>query len=75
MDDTQRDKKMALIENQCKILMSSFDSVIIFATKYENGDTAHFVEGDGNWFARYGQVREWVNSQERVDIKGSDKEP
>lgn len=65
-ETSQRDKKMSLIQNQAAILASSFDSVMIFCTKHEEGgDTAHYSYGVGNWFARYGQITDWLN-QERV---------
>ena len=67
MDDTQRDKKLDLLKNQVKFLSDNFDSVIVFASKFdkENEETSYWVEGCGNWCARYGQVREWLVKQER----------
>jgi hypothetical protein len=44
-----------------------FDTVQIFATRHEAGEkngTVHLKWGTGNWFARYGQVREWVLVEE-----------
>ena len=64
MTDEQRDKKMALLENQAKLLMQSFDSVQIFCTKYEGEDTANYVYGGGNFMARYGHVRAWILNQD-----------
>lgn len=65
LDDEQRDKKLELIKNQVAVLMGSFDSVQIFCTKFEGGeDTSHYTFGNGNWFSRYGQVREWVLYEE-----------
>jgi hypothetical protein len=78
MNEEQRDKKMALIQNQVKILLSSFDAVQIFATKYESDDgegkTSHYVYGDGNWYARYGLIRDWVTIEEskRGNIEGEE---
>ena len=73
MDNEQRDKKMDLIKNQARLLSQSFDSVQIFCTKFEperDNDTSHYAYGVGNWFARYGQVREWiVNEEHGVDRK------
>lgn len=40
-----------------------FDTVQIFATKHDGGDdgaTHSFHKGIGNWWARFGQVVEWV---------------
>jgi hypothetical protein len=44
-----------------------FDSVQIFATRCESGElggtiTVHM--GTGNWFTRYGQVKEWIVKQD-----------
>lgn len=66
MNDEQRDKKYELIANQCKFLMNSFDTVMIFATKYEadTGNTSHFIDGRGNWCARYGQIVTWVKTED-----------
>ena len=63
---SQSDKKSDLLKNQAKMLMDSFDTVALFATKYnpENGSTDLFCEGKGNYFARYAQVRDWVIRQE-----------
>ncbi len=44
-----------------------FDSVQIFCTRHESGEhegTLKFTLGEGNWFARYGQVREWLIVQD-----------
>lgn len=46
-----------------------FDSVSIFCTRHEpetEDGTIQISDGCGNWFARYGQVREWLlRSEER----------
>lgn len=62
MTPEQREKKMDLIMNQVKILQASFDSVQIFCTKDEPDQdaTSHFSGGGGNWFARFGQVVDWL---------------
>lgn len=62
LTDEQRDKKRALLANQAKLLMEHFDSIQIFATSYEKetGGTTHWSEGYGNWCARYGHVKSWV---------------
>lgn len=68
MTEEQRQKKAEFLANQAKFIkQSGFDTVQIFASKYEddeNGDTSYWVEGRGNWCARFGQVREWLISQE-----------
>ena len=46
-----------------------FDAVRIFATKYEvdKHQTRHYTEGLGNFFSNYGQVRMWLEQQDRAD--------
>lgn len=66
MMDDQRDKKLDFIKNQAKLLRQSFDSVQIFCTKDEpvEEQTSSFSWGEGNWFTRYGQVKEWTKKEE-----------
>lgn len=45
-----------------------FDTVHIFATRHEPAEadgTINVNNGVGNWFARYGQVKEWIVREER----------
>jgi hypothetical protein len=71
MDDATRERKLDLIKNQIKILMASFDTIQIFATKYDptTGATSHFSSGDGNYFARYGQVCEWLVREDQANVE------
>ena len=58
-----------LIVRAAEQLGEHFDTVQIFVTRHESGDkggTLHNEAGVGNWYARYGQVREWVMQQEEV---------
>jgi len=69
MDDSQKDKKLDLIKNQAKLLLASFDTVQIFATKHDKQDgSVSYHWGDGNWFARYGQVKNWTCKQEAITV-------
>lgn len=73
MDNSQRDKKLELIKNQANLLSQSFDSVQIFCTKFEPDNdhaTSHYAYGNGNWFTRYGQVREWIVREEQGNSNG-----
>lgn len=48
-------------------LMEHFDCVQIFVSQNaegEHGGTVHHNYGAGNWFARYGQVRQWLVQKE-----------
>ena len=63
---TEAEKK--LIEGALTTLGDHFDSVHIFCTRYEPetkvGGTSAINKGVGNWFARYGQIREWLICQD-----------
>lgn len=55
--DVQRVRRVA------KELAEFFDAVQIFASRDESGEhegTINIHIGTGNWFTRYGQVREWI---------------
>lgn len=64
MTDEERDRKKKFIENQAKYIRSQgFDAVMIFASRYDgdpDGNTSYWALGEGNWCARFGQVKEWV---------------
>lgn len=60
-----KEKDMAIIKSHVNQLMEHFDSVHIFATRdHKKGVTMNIQEGLGNWYARYGQVREWLLCEE-----------
>lgn len=58
------------ILNDCLDKLGEFyDSVHIFATRHEpenEGQTLSSNKGRGNWFSRYGQVREWLIREEET---------
>ena len=61
-----------LLERHCRQLMEHFDTVEIFCSKQvdeEGGKgrrvTGGTVWGEGNFFARYGQVKLWVEENEK----------
>jgi len=50
-------------------LAEHFDCVEILVSRHENGvanGTMHISYGAGNWFARYGQVRQWLIQQDQA---------
>jgi hypothetical protein len=67
------DSDVARVKSAINTLSEHFDTVQIFCTRHEAGEldgtiTAQF--GSGNWYARYGQVQEWINiQQENAAIK------
>lgn len=55
------------IKEACQTLAEHFDSVHIFATRHESGElggTVNVQYGEGNWFARLGQVQSWLTRQD-----------
>lgn len=56
-----------LVKKHVEALGEHFDSVHIFCTRHEAGEengTVQLNQYAGNFFARYGQVREWLIRQE-----------
>jgi hypothetical protein len=53
-------------------LREHFDTVQIFATRCDDSghNTMHCFHGAGNWFARYGQVKSFINDTEKDYILG-----
>lgn len=55
---------MERLKAAVRSLMEHFDSVQIFANRCESGSldgTVHASQGGGNWFARFGQCKMWVD--------------
>lgn len=80
-DEGADDRKF--IDAKVAEMMERFDSVMVFATKHEGGDdglTRGYNRGRGNFFTRYGQIREWLIYEEeatRVKVRANpeNKEP
>lgn len=69
MKDTE-DQDMERVQNAINQLSEHFDAVQIFASRHEaeiEDGTISLNLGSGNWFARYGQVRNWIIKQEERD--------
>lgn len=72
--DIERIKKAA------EVLSEHFDTVQIFATRHESGQhdgSLRWQFGIGSWFARYGQVREFIVREEelsRLDVRKTQEE-
>ena len=53
------------VKKHASQLGEHFDSVQIFCSKYEGSEgTASVNCGEGNWFARYGHVKQWLIKEE-----------
>jgi hypothetical protein len=60
------DEKLQLLHDACTRLSEHFDNIQIFASQNpigvsENHDTNTYRVGIGNWWARVGQVRDFVD--------------
>jgi hypothetical protein len=67
MDDKET---FRLLEHACNCLIEHFDCVQIFVSVHDpDAGTANASWGAGNWFARKGQVQDWLtkkNEETRV---------
>lgn len=57
------EQQIAILKKAVHDLGEHFDSVQIFVTIHqpaEVGGTMHAAAGVGNWYARFGQIREWL---------------
>ena len=54
------ERDAAIISKAVSELSPHFDSIHIFATRHEGSDTLTISKGHGNWYARSGQIREWL---------------
>jgi hypothetical protein len=75
-DSSKEDTDVAMLTKHVNDLSEFFDSVHIFCSRHESNDTGtiNANRGAGNWFARYGQIKEWILKQEeasRVNARNS----
>lgn len=65
MTNDEADQKSRLIDEHVSQLGEHFENVQIFCNAlHDDGQaTRTFARGSGNWCARYGQIREWVDFQ------------
>jgi hypothetical protein len=73
-NDQDQDRDLAKVSQAIDALSEFFDTVQIFVTRHENSEvgTISVQKGSGNWYARVGQVHEWMtkNSEEtREDVR------
>lgn len=64
-ETAQAQAAMRVLKAHTHALMSRFDTVQIFVTKHDDkdGSTQSFVFGEGNFYARLGQIEEWISAQ------------
>lgn len=63
---TERDRDMEILRRASVQLMEHFETVQIFVTRDNGpeGETMAANYGGGNWYARSGQIREWIVQQD-----------
>lgn len=62
-NEAQKEADLALVKLHVSQLGEHFDNVQIFVNRHmpsELDGTRSFNYGSGNWFARYGQITEWL---------------
>lgn len=62
----QSEQDMKQIQTHISALGEFFDTVQIFVTRVEGENTVNAHAGSGNWFARAGQIKEWVVKQDEI---------
>jgi len=58
--DLEVARDLATVKGFAAQIAEHFDTVQIFCTKKVPDGTNVHTWGDGNWYARYGQIKEWV---------------
>lgn len=60
---------MRRIDAAINLLSEHFETVQIFTTRHEENaiGTVRACKGSGNYYARYGQVKQWVIQEERPE--------
>lgn len=61
-----KDPDIERIEEAMDLLREHFDTVQVFCTRQDPDGTVNLKIGVGNWFARYGQIKDWVNRAEET---------
>jgi hypothetical protein len=70
-----RNRELDIVKRATLGMMEHFDTVQVFATRHDphgEGGTVNIQWGQGNWFARYGHIRNWVNIQEGIAAREGD---
>jgi len=60
------DPELAMLQKAMDSVSEHFDTIQIFATRQDQDGTFHHECGTGNWFARRGQIRDWLTKSDEV---------
>lgn len=58
--ESERKRSAELVRETARKLGENFDSVLILATSHDQEGSIRFEFGVGNYYARIGQVREFI---------------
>lgn len=74
-DKLEGTEELKILEKHIAQLGEHFDTVQIFVTKYvKNKETFNIYNGTGNYFARYGQIEQWINRQQSGSLVINEEE-
>lgn len=62
--DRTQAEDLALVKRSVSQLAEHFDTVQIVCTRVVGDGTVQVNNGVGNWYARYGSLRDWVIREE-----------
>ena len=70
-DDLQEESNFtpaeaALVDKAIAMLAEHFDTVQIFITKFDRDTTSAGTKGSGNFYARRGQIRDWMIREDEI---------
>lgn len=60
-----KQKQFKILTENCNRLMEHFDSVHIFASAEHVDGSISVHIGKGNWYTRFGQIKEWIIREEQ----------
>lgn len=60
MSPDEKDPMFCMVRKCAEELIEHCDTVQIFVTNHRDDGTQSINHGLGNWYARYGQVSEWI---------------
>lgn len=73
-DHEEIDEGLKILKAHAVAMSEHFDSVQIIATKLmPDGSTRMRPYGEGNWYARYGSVRDWLKREEYRSMREVDE--
>ena len=77
--EAQRKSDLEQVNKALEKLSEFFDTVQVNVTRYDSatGLTTRVDKGTGNWFARYGQLKAWVEREDeshRIESRNDAKE-